>query len=790
MWTTKANVDDAITAGWMAKGGNMPSPKNLKSKLLMDPATDAIATTAPYTSNTDFYVEKVYYSNSSSDQSLYIYVTGVAKIYFYAWCNSTPDNRTMDITVNGVASGTISFATGTANAQYTSVILTKSANNIIRINGSNEVELTAIKVETVEKSSSSLVFASTSGTGDIADGTSFTLPSLTKNPVDATVTYSSSNEAAATVNSSTGAVTLVAPGVTTITASFAGNASYYPSSATYELTVVNTAANTITVSYDVTGVAGLEGTAPESFNIDEGENFTIPVNQSLYVEGKTLTGWEYNSTTYAIGANMTAASTDMTLTPVFTANGASSYLGHNTSTATWQFGESNGAPSWDELQGAGQEVTYVTRTSTGGSNIDVKLLMDPTSGKIHNKGRNDKWCQMNEGTKLTVPALAGAEVVLYVYEQGTSAATFGGTAGTWDSTAKTYSYTATADGDLEVVMGAASNGYASKLVVTYPTETEVLTVSANDTKIGLTKANISAVDYLSVTTDNWTSEKTYGDYTGYFYNMSNTDRELSIKVTGASNFEAFVRNDNSSSDRSFKLKVGTAEDVTVAAPRSTLVATGVYALDPSATTTITLKGTGSSVYPVYFHFNPTVPVTITEAGWATLYTDKALDFSGTGLTAYTATCSGSIVALTPVTNIPANTGVVLKGAAKDYKIPVIDSSETAQGDLKGSTTAATAYDAFDGYTLYVLTSVNEGANVQFNPVNSGSIAAGKAYLKINGGQSYARSMEVVFADDILTGINEAKSEVKAPKEGKFFENGKLVIFKKGMKFNANGARIY
>ena len=184
-----------------------------------------------------------------------------------------------------------------------------------------------------------------------------------------------------------------------------------------------------------------------------------------------------------------------------------------------------------------------------------------------------------------------------------------------------------------------------------------------------------------------------------------------------------------------------------------------------------------------------VPVTISEVGWATLYTTYPLNFSGTGLTAYTATCSESVVTLAPVDNVPANTGVVLKGAANDYDIPVIASSSTDKGNLRGSATEPTAYNAFDGFTLYVLTSVNEGANVQFNPVNSGSIAAGKAYLKINGGQSYARSMEVVFADDILTGINEAKSEVKAPMEGKFFENGKFVIFKKGMKFNANGQVI-
>ena len=185
-----------------------------------------------------------------------------------------------------------------------------------------------------------------------------------------------------------------------------------------------------------------------------------------------------------------------------------------------------------------------------------------------------------------------------------------------------------------------------------------------------------------------------------------------------------------------------------------------------------------------------VSKTITSAGWATLYTPYALDFSGVeGLTAYTATCSENTVTLKSVNNVPANTGVVLKGAANTYSILVIASSSTAQGDLKGSATDATAWNAYNGYTLYVLTSVDAGANVQFNPVTSGSIAAGKAYLKIASGANPAREMKVVFDDDILTGINEAKSEVKAVKEGKFFENGKLIIFKKGMKFNANGQLV-
>lgn len=180
--------------------------------------------------------------------------------------------------------------------------------------------------------------------------------------------------------------------------------------------------------------------------------------------------------------------------------------------------------------------------------------------------------------------------------------------------------------------------------------------------------------------------------------------------------------------------------------------------------------------------------TITAAGWSTLYTPYALDFSGVeGLTAYTATCSGNVVTLTPVDNVPENTGVVLKGAAKTYSIPLIASSTTDKGHLKGSATEATAWNAYSGYTLYVLTSVDEGANVQFNPVISGSIAAGKAFLKVNGGASSAHALNVVFADN-LTGISEAKSGFAA-KVGKFVEDGKLVIYKRGMKFNANGQLV-
>ena len=78
-------------------------------------------------------------------------------------------------------------------------------------------------------------FSPTSVTATL--GKSFTAPTLSMSPSGLTVTYSSSNTNVATVNASTGAVTLKAVGTTTITASFAGNDDYYANSATYTLTV-------------------------------------------------------------------------------------------------------------------------------------------------------------------------------------------------------------------------------------------------------------------------------------------------------------------------------------------------------------------------------------------------------------------------------------------------------------------------------------------------------------------------------------------------------------------------
>lgn len=107
------------------------------------------------------------------------------------------------------------------------------------------------------KAEAGIAYATTSYEATL--GESFTAPTLT-NPNNLTVEYSSSNTAAATVNASTGAVTLVAGGITTITATFAGNDDYNEATASYTLTIIDPDATSI-IDRLTLSTTGVEGTS-------------------------------------------------------------------------------------------------------------------------------------------------------------------------------------------------------------------------------------------------------------------------------------------------------------------------------------------------------------------------------------------------------------------------------------------------------------------------------------------------------------------------------------------------
>ena len=100
-----------------------------------------------------------------------------------------------------------------------------------------ESETTASDQTQQPAAKSDVTVAFASETAEATMGQEFESPVATITPSGKTLTYSSSNEEVATVNESTGVVTLVGAGETTITASFAGDDQYNSGSDSYTLTV-------------------------------------------------------------------------------------------------------------------------------------------------------------------------------------------------------------------------------------------------------------------------------------------------------------------------------------------------------------------------------------------------------------------------------------------------------------------------------------------------------------------------------------------------------------------------
>jgi len=189
----------------------------------------------------------------------------------------------------------------------------------------------------------------------------------------------------------------------------------------------------------------------------------------------------------------------------------------------------------------------------------------------------------------------------------------------------------------------------------------------------------------------------------------------------------------------------------------------------------------------YYTSNPvtSVEVTITSAEYATYCGAIALDFSSTGITAYTATDGKTKVTLNEITSgkVPANTPVVLYKADADgtaINVPVTASADAVEGtnDLHVSTGTDVDY-------MYVLSKQNE--KVGFYPWGGTNLSAGKIYLQ--GKASYGARSFIGFDDVTAVGSMKALpaiegayynlngQQVTQPAKGLYIVNGKKVIFK-------------
>ena len=186
--------------------------------------------------------------------------------------------------------------------------------------------------------------------------------------------------------------------------------------------------------------------------------------------------------------------------------------------------------------------------------------------------------------------------------------------------------------------------------------------------------------------------------------------------------------------------------------------------------------------PLFYRWDYSVPATVGSDGFATFSAVKAINVDGI-VTAYGAKYDGSKIVLTPVTEIPANTGVIIEAAAGTYTIPAINSASAlgSINELQVSNGSVTG----NGSTIYALG--KKGTKVGFIKVANGvTIPAGKAYLVIS-----ASARDFIGFDEDATGIEAVQQEAKAdtqyfnlagqrvaqPAKGLYIVNGKKVIIK-------------
>ena len=214
--------------------------------------------------------------------------------------------------------------------------------------------------------------------------------------------------------------------------------------------------------------------------------------------------------------------------------------------------------------------------------------------------------------------------------------------------------------------------------------------------------------------------------------------------------------------------------------------------NPSENATATIPADGE--YNVTFTFNAdtkataceivptTVPKKITDAGYATYYSPYALDFSSTGLTAYIAKLNGSEVSFTEVTKVPANTGVLLKGAAGDYNI---STTLDATDDVTGNVLKGVLADTEVAVGSFVLLKGDKGVGF-YKTTATFTVGANTAYF-----EALPTTARFIGFDDMTTTINNVDANlnangqiydlqgrrVVAPQKGLYIINGKKVVLK-------------
>ena len=214
--------------------------------------------------------------------------------------------------------------------------------------------------------------------------------------------------------------------------------------------------------------------------------------------------------------------------------------------------------------------------------------------------------------------------------------------------------------------------------------------------------------------------------------------------------------------------------------------------------TVTFTATGGvNIKKIIVAYEPaatTETVTVTAAGWATYVTKNAVSFGNCNAYIIEA-ADAENATLTKVTDVPADTPVLVEGVAGQettYTLDIIDSSSTDVYDnqlfVVGESDQIYGSSSTSSCTYYVLAQ-KDGNTGFYRWTGTERLATGKVYLCVYGSNSRqmlnivkpgeASSIQSIDGIEVATNrvYNLNGQQVAAPLKGLYIVNGKKVFMK-------------
>lgn len=228
------------------------------------------------------------YKNGTITISSDYTITGIAFTF------SGSDNGGLDASYTGLSTNSWTYTLSTSKAYFTQIVVTIQTNSGLITTYSKYNTLCS---SCVSASTPSPSFANSSVSTMTLDEE--VTNALNKDGSDGEITYSSDQQSVATVNATTGAVTIVGPGTTTISASLAGTSCFTAASASYTLTVHDFQATSATNVTNSGFTANWATAGVSSYSLDVTQDVTTVVPTATTFISKNFTasldGWTTNN---------------------------------------------------------------------------------------------------------------------------------------------------------------------------------------------------------------------------------------------------------------------------------------------------------------------------------------------------------------------------------------------------------------------------------------------------------------------------------------------------------------